>query len=381
VDLVGEKYTITVSSLGAAEARLLFGESTRRTSTQEEQDKLLTELGHLPLAIKQAASFMTKRHKTIPQYLSQFRDSEQSTITLLNHMFVDTEAASSVSTAWLISFNFIQAENPRAARLLFLMSLMDRDSIPASLVSGIFENVVAFDEAIGLLEAYSFVSPDETGSRYDMHRLVQIVTRGWLGDQGEELTRDISLQALGLVSSKFPDGVFENWAECARYLPHAESVLPRSLNVSDKTDIFARAKLLSHVAWYLKGRGNYTLAQTKLEEARSLYEKIGEVESSEALLVECRLASVINQLGHTDAAIQLFRKSQDSQIKLLGSNHLETLETSDALASALSNTLFPKYLQESESLGKETLHLREISLPEDHPDMSENPCPKTQYCR
>jgi hypothetical protein len=77
----------------------------------------------------------------------------------------------------------------------------------------------------------------------------------------------------------------------------------------------------------------------------------------------------------------LFRKSQDSQIKLLGSNHLETLETSDALASALSNTLFPKYLQESESLGRETLHLREIRLPEDHPDMSENPCPKTQYCR
>jgi tetratricopeptide (TPR) repeat protein len=372
MDLVGENHTITVSPLGAAEARLLFSESTRRSSSQEEQDALLTELGYLPLAIKQAASFMTKRHKTISQYLTHFRDSEQSMISLLNHLFVDTEAASSVSTAWLISFNFIQAENPQAAHLLYLMSLMDRDSIPISLISGTFENAVVFDEAIGILEAFSFVSPDESASSYDMHRLVQIVTRGWLGDQGEELMREISLQALHLVSSKFPDGIFENWAECARYLPHAESILPRSLNVSDKSDVFPRARLLTHVAWYMKGKGNYALAQTRLEEARILYEGVGEADSSDALRVERRLGSVINQLGQADAAIQLFRKTQDSQIKLLGSDHLETLETSDALASALSNTLFPKFLQEAESLGRNNLHLRETLLPEDHPDMLES---------
>lgn len=369
MDLVGEKHTIIVSPLSAAEARLLFGESTRQTSTQEEQDTLVTELGHLPLAVKQAASFMTKRHMTISQYLRHFRDSEQSTITLLSHMFVDMEAGSSVSTAWLISFKFIEAENHQATRLLFLMSLMDRDSIPVSLMSPIFENTAAFHEAIRLLEAFSFVSPDETSTSYDMHRLVQIVSRGWLGDQGEELTREISLEALRLVSSKFPDGVFENWAECARYLPHAESVLPRSLDVSTKTDVFARGKLLSHVAWYLKGGGSYSLSQTKLEEARNLYEQVGAAHSMEALRVERKLASVINQLGHTDDAIQLFRVTRDSQIKILGSDHLETLETSDALASALSNTLFPKYLQESESLGRETLQLRESLLPADHPDM------------
>ncbi|KAE9372564.1 TPR-like protein [Stipitochalara longipes BDJ] len=369
LDLVGDEHIITVSPLCAVEARLLFGESTRLTSTQDEQDALLTELGHLPLAIKQAASFMTKRHKTISQYLKLFRDSEQSTIALLNHMFVDTEAASSVSTAWLISFKFIQAENPQAARLLFLMSLMDRDSIPVSLLNPIFGSAVAFAEAIGLLEAFSFISPDETVKSYDMHRLVQIVTRGWLGDQGDELTREISLQALRLVSSQFPDGVFENWAECARYLPHAESVLSRSLDVSTRSDTLARARLLSHVAWYLKGRGNYVAAQTKLEDARNLYEQVGEAESVEALRAKRRIAAVVNQLGHTDAAIHILRETRESQTKVLGLEHLETLETSDALAATLSNTLFPKYLQESESLGRDTLHLRESSLPQDHPEI------------
>jgi len=371
VDLVGEEHTLTVSPLGALEARLLFGESTRLASTRDEQDELLTELGYLPLAIKQAASFMTKRHKTISQYLQLFQDSEQSTIALLNHIFVDTEAASSVSTTWLTSFKFIQAENPHAARLLYLMSLMDRDSMPVSLLSPAFENTVTFDEAIGLLESLSFISPDESASSYDMHRLVQIVTRGWLGDQGDELAAEISIQAMQLVSSKFPDGVFENWAECGRYLPHAESVLPRCSIVSNRTDISARAKLLSHVAWYLKGRGNYAASQARLEEARKLYEQAGEAESVEALRVERRIAAVKNQLGHTDAAIQLLRTTRDYQAKTLELDNLETLETTDALAAVLSNTLFPNYLQESESLGRGTLHLREVCLPRDHPDMSE----------
>ena len=369
--MVSEEHTVIVSPLGAVEGRLLFGESTRLASNQDEQDELLTELGNLPLAIKQAASFMTKRHKTISQYLKLFRDSEQSMITLLNHMFVHTEAASSVSTAWMISFKFIQAENPLAARLLYLMSLMDRDSIPVDLLSQMFVDAAAFDEAIGLLESFSFVSPGETASSYDMHRLVKIVTRGWLGDQGDDLTAEISIQAMQFVSSKFPDGIFENWGECARYLPHAESVLPRSLNVSSQKDILTRAELLSHVAWYLKGRGNYVAAQTKLEEARKLYENVGEADSIEALRVERRLAAVMNQLGQTDDAIQLLRTTRDSQIRVLGSDHLETLETSDALAAVLSNTLFPKYLQESESLARNTLHLREGCLPENHPDMSE----------
>jgi tetratricopeptide (TPR) repeat protein len=156
-------------------------------------------------------------------------------------------------------------------------------------------------------------------------------------------------------------------------LPHAESVLSRGPYVSSKTDTFARVKLLSHVAWYNKGLGNYSLAQKRLEEAMSLYEQASEANSREALRVQSRLATVLNQQGHIDRAIELFRRVADWQEKLLGSDHLETLETVDALAVALSNTLLPKHWHESEALGRQTLLVREHLLPKDHPDMLEQP--------
>jgi hypothetical protein len=114
------------------EARMLLGERVRGASTEAEQDILLTELDNLPLAIAQAASYMTKRRKTIPQYLKLLQDGEASQMKLLAHDFFDVgrEAATfnSVIMTWTVSFQQIKSENPRAANLLLLMSLLDRQS-------------------------------------------------------------------------------------------------------------------------------------------------------------------------------------------------------------------------------------------------------------
>jgi len=131
VDLVGDP--ISVPPMSVEEARMLLGDRTRGTSTEAEQDMLITELDRLPLVIKQAASYMTKRHKTIPQYLSLLQDGEVSQLKLLAHNFVDVggEATSfnSVTVTWIISFQQIKSENLRAANLLFLMSFLDRQSM------------------------------------------------------------------------------------------------------------------------------------------------------------------------------------------------------------------------------------------------------------
>ena len=130
VDLVGNP--ISVPPMSIEEARMLLGERVRGASTEAEQDMLLTELDNLPLAIAQAASYMTKRRKTIPQYLKLLQDGEASQLKLLAHDFFDVgrEAASfnSVTMTWTVSFQQIESENPRAANLLLLMSLLDRQS-------------------------------------------------------------------------------------------------------------------------------------------------------------------------------------------------------------------------------------------------------------
>lgn len=131
MDLVGDP--ISVPPMSVEEARMLLGDRIRGTSTETEQDTLITELDQLPLAITQAASYMTKRRKTITQYLSLLQDGEVSQVKLLAHNFLDVgrEAATfnSVTMTWIISFQQIKSENPRAANLLFLMSFLDRQSM------------------------------------------------------------------------------------------------------------------------------------------------------------------------------------------------------------------------------------------------------------
>lgn len=131
VDLVGDP--ISVPPMSPEEARMLLGDRIRGTSTIAEQDMLLAELDQLPLAIMQAVSYMAKRRKTIRQYLRLLLDGEASQLKLLAHDFVDVGNESapfrSVKMAWIISFQQIKFENPRAADILFLMGFLDRQSM------------------------------------------------------------------------------------------------------------------------------------------------------------------------------------------------------------------------------------------------------------
>ena len=153
--------------MNLVEARLLLGDKIGGESTEDEQSQLLEQLDYLPLAITQAAAFMAKRHKTISQYLDHYRRSDSTRIRLLSHESIDhgreTRPLESVATTWIISFEQIRTENPRAADLLSLMSFLDRQGIPGSLLIIEHEDPLDFEEAIGMLEAYSLVVVDYKG--------------------------------------------------------------------------------------------------------------------------------------------------------------------------------------------------------------------------
>lgn len=347
------------------EARRLLGDRTTGTSTDEEKDKVLAELDHLPLAITQAASYMTKRNKTVSQYLVQYQDSERSRVKLLEHRFVDTgrEARSleSVATTWLMSFQQIKSENPRAADLLFIMSLMDRQSIPSSLIMAENENLVEFEEAVGTLVAYSFVSVDESGANYSMHRLVQTVTRAWLeDDHGDRLV--IESQALGLLSSRFPDGEFETWETCSQYLPHAQSVLFHTVESQIDNQRLNAAGLLTNLAWYFKGQGKFDLARANMEQALEILSAAGTEEAGNFLRAKRMFAIIVERQGHPEEAIEVFREVVKAEETLYGPDDLETLQTVEELAKTLANTLFRERWVESEELARRCLKMRRSAL-------------------
>jgi hypothetical protein len=129
VDITPDQDPIDVPLMSLEEARTLLGDKIRGESTEIEQLELLEELDYLPLAITQAAAFMAKRRNTVSQYIGLYQQSDSRKIQLLSHKFADSRREASpmesVVTTWVISFEYIRTENPRAADLLSLMSCLD----------------------------------------------------------------------------------------------------------------------------------------------------------------------------------------------------------------------------------------------------------------
>lgn len=178
-----------IDSMSEQEALALLG---TRLSVEAIDDAtaLVQELDLIPLAITHAAAYIQSRPRfTIAKYLDIFRTSLQHQRKLLDwHGAKDARRDYSnrdpVLVSWQVTFDQIRETSPAASDLLALMSNFDRSEIPADLLrSG--DDVLEFEDALAPLMSYSLTHEHTGQDRFEMHRLVQLATRGWLEIHGE----------------------------------------------------------------------------------------------------------------------------------------------------------------------------------------------------
>lgn len=146
------------------------------------------------------------------------------------------------------------------------MSYLDRQGIPDSLLTMDSEDSYTFDEAVGLLDAFSLITRSSSGNASNIHRLVQVATRAWLSEY--EKKHDASAQeAQHLLAERFPEGWFENWSTCAKYLPHADAVLNYGSIGQTAAQAASRATLLLHTSSYLRKQGRLEIAESRSQES------------------------------------------------------------------------------------------------------------------
>ncbi|KAH7411039.1 hypothetical protein BKA64DRAFT_704147 [Cadophora sp. MPI-SDFR-AT-0126] len=363
---------IIIPSMSTAEASDLLGDRILRTSTRDEQLILLDELDHLPLAIVQATKYMAMLRKTVTQYLAQFRKSRESRTALLNHKFANPgrreRSLESVATTWIVSFNYIRDQSPRAAEILSLMSVLDRQNIPMSLIISDDENETLFDIAIGYLNNFSLISMNEDWKSCSMHRLVQAVTNEWLASEEVDWCQKWGSLALKILSERFPDGKFVSWPKCSMYVPHVRTVL--SLDIANNTsNKLARANLLSHTSSYLSESSKYANAKIDAQESLDLYLSVFPQGCKDSLRVQDQMALILHRLGHESSAEDLYRETLLALEKLLGPQHIDTIRTVSNLAYIIGSR---GKFSESADLARRALHERERQLGADHPDTLES---------
>ena len=334
--LTGDYSTpIEVVSMGPVESlELLKGKL--RIESGSEAVELLRELEYVPLAISQAGAYIRERAPlmTVPKYLAEFRKSQDNQKTLLNSNHADLrrdgEVPDAVITSWQLSFDHIRTAYPKAADLLSLMSIFNRQAIPQFLVQGGY-NDLAFCEVIGPLLNFSLVRAETTGQMFELHRLVQIATRHWL-------ERDSSSQhwvdcAIDRMAESFPQtqGQSHDWDVCEMLLSHVEEVLGNE--PGSEQPRLKYAKLLTRSSRYLITRkGHYLLAEERSKKALVIQRNSLAADDDNLLYTLDTIGNAYVRQRRYQEAEELAEGILEQVIKNLGETDRQTLTTMRNLA-------------------------------------------------
>ena len=346
-------------------------------ASEEVLYELAMQLECLPLAIIQAAAFITSNDMPVERFITHLRESDEQMIKILSrdpgYELGGSGPTSSVAATWKLSFDQILKQNPQATDLLAIMIFFDRQRIPVEWLRGPTDNKSGWDQIdfegqLGVLKAFSLVSErSDTLIRLEMHRLVELMTRNWLIERGDADLR--ALEALDIISHHFPSGDQGTWTECAENLPHALKILKNPLISKDslgRRSQLQRLELRSKVTRYLISQTRYLEAelQTKLalEELKTSHEEFDE----ETIRVEIEQIIILRKLGNYGNAEKLAREVMKNASRSLGKDHTLTWTAAECLLHNLR--VEAKYL-EATKLAKTSLEKRKKQLEESHPDV------------
>lgn len=241
-------------------------------------NELAQELGDLPLALEQAASYIIETGRKIPDYLILYR---QYPIKLLAHKTKSSNYPAALAKTWDLSFKKIVDEYPISSDFLNLCAFLAPDKIPLNLISdhnasfpkdlaNAISDSLNFDEIIASLLRYSLIK--RNGNYLTIHRLVQAVIRSQLNkNDKKEWTKIV----LNLMSDAFPENIndYQIWEKCSELLPHALVALDQSEEFDFKTDI-KKSQLLIKVSLYLETQAEYEKAKRMFSKALEIDKRI-----------------------------------------------------------------------------------------------------------
>src|ERR1700722_5823880 len=182
-----EKATMVLPMAEGEAERLLWSKAAQEGSL-DKTNELLEILGYLPLAITQAAAYISENSITVEKYLKMLCTEDFEIQDLLSEdlpdLRRDSKSQNSVIRTWKISFDQIRKQKPRAAEIFSLMAVLDRQRIPETLLRKGCERETEFATALGTLQAFSLISVEKGGTNFEIHRLVQISAQRWLEFHG-----------------------------------------------------------------------------------------------------------------------------------------------------------------------------------------------------
>lgn len=333
--LLGKKQQpLPISRLEPKEAQsLLSAKLSDQQLNPEDIEKLARELEYLPLTITQAAAYLEQTEISASEYLEMFRAGQSDIPNLLEESIYDPsrdhESSNSVFQTWRLSFEQLTMQNSKAADMLSLMAVLDRQAIPSELIQAPGGNVLDQKAAVAKLKAFSLIQEEISSNKYSLHRLVQISTQRWLADH-DKLSHWQKV-AIGAVAREYPEDVaFDQWALIQDLSSHAQIVLAHDF--TEPTPLIDRARILHCLGHYTMEQGQTSAALQMLLESHRLRERqLGS--DDELTLGTLGLVGLAHsRLRQVKLARKVLQEFHDSTTRVLGPRHRLTLKGISRLA-------------------------------------------------
>ena len=244
---------------------------------------LVSEMGGLPLALEQAAAYLTQGHAMpFEDYLILFRD-QQARSELIQYKpgygvygrlhpqnRAYTEALT-VWTTWKISLAKIAGDHPDAVDLLTLSAYLHPVGIPREFVIALLPDYFApageeaekqkalYNSLLNVLTRYSLIQRDLNNATHSVHILLQTVLRD---EQPPEEQKRAYEQIAAAIAASFPS---DDWGPGERgelYYPHVEHLC----NYAEQIGMESEA-----VGWLLHRMGVILYSQGRFAEPEPYY--------------------------------------------------------------------------------------------------------------
>jgi tetratricopeptide (TPR) repeat protein len=356
----------------------LFARTGRDKGNAAEREaavQLVEELGYLPLALEQAAAFISAKKARFQDYLAGYRKRRLQ--LLQESLPVTGDYPESVATTWAINFREVEEESEASSDLLRTSAFLSPDRIPLELITNgnsqlgeaisaalveVDDNPLVLNEVLEPLTRYSFIRLDNDSQTYSIHRLVQVVLNDGMDAHTQRLYAERTVRALDLA---FPGVDFGNWQLCGRLLPHAKAVA----KFIEKWDFTfdQGARLLNQAAFYSKVRGQYADAESLYKQSLTIREKALSASDPALALSLNNLAVLYESQGKYAEAEELHKRSLTIRETALGPEHSDTANSLNNLAAVYDAQ--GKY-SEAEPLYKRSLTITEKALGPEHPDVA-----------
>lgn len=332
--------------------------------------ELVTFLEGLPLALDQAGAYIEETGCSVADYLERCRHQRKQ--VLARRGAYGGSHPASVVTTLKLAVEKVARAHPAAAELLYACAFLHPEGIPEELFASeaasqkttlgqLASEPYKFDLALAALRSASLLKRYPETRTLAIHRLVQAVLQDQM-DQDE--ARQWSKRVICMVNAAFPEGKFDAWGQCERYLAQAFACVPLIERVG--RELVEASELLTNMGSYLMERGRLKEAEPILEQMYTLSQQQPDLDQ---LMFATRLmeyAELFWRQGKYEATEPPLQQILSIRENVLGPDHQDVAEVLNNLA--LLYWYLSKY-DLAEPLYQRALRIREEHLEPDDPEI------------